>query len=88
MKSMSYCKCNTNIIMSDEESVDGCINDCVITYKEVCPECGNETYGWEISDRDGEFIDGDGGYDTREAAAKAATNADDSIVCDADFYSD
>lgn len=88
MKSMGYCKCNTNIIMSDEESVDGCINDCVITYKEVCPECGNETYGWEISDRDGEFIDGDGGYGTRAEAVSAASNADDSIVCDADFYSD
>ena len=86
---MSYCNCTVNkIITTDEEVVDGCINDVVITFKEVCPECGNETYGWEISDRDGEFIDGDGGYDTREAAAAAASNADDSVVCDADFYND
>lgn len=88
MKSMGYCKCHSNKIITDIENITGCINDCVIIFKETCPKCGNETYGWEISDRDGEIIDCDGGYDIKGEAGLAASNADDSIVCDADFYND
>ena len=82
----NLCNCNRELEISDIEPVDGCINDVVITFKETCPECGNVTYGWEISDRDGEIIDGDGGFATREGAENDAQNADDSVVCAADYY--
>ena len=82
---MRDCK-HLNIQISEEEPVPGCINDVVITFKETCPDCGQVTYGWEISDRDGEFIDGDGGFATREEAASDAAKADDSAVCSPDYF--
>lgn len=72
---MEKCEC-INYVIKDEEIVTGCISDCVITFAEVCPDCGSVTYGYEISDRDGELIDSDGGFKTREEAEINARNAD------------
>lgn len=69
------CNC-VNFEISDEELLDGTYNDCVVTFKETCLDCGRVTYGWEITDRDGELIDSDGGFETREEAAHDALNSD------------
>ena len=70
-------RCNCfNTYRSDEEILDGTYNDCVVTFKETCKDCGSVTYGWEITDRDGEWLDGCSGYETREEAAHSAFNSD------------
>ena len=81
------CNC-INIEYSNEEIVDGCVNDAVITFKETCRDCGNVTYGYEISDRDGEIIDSDGGYATREEAESHAYSADNDTFFHADYLED
>ena len=87
INSKEECNC-INIEYSDEEIVDGCVNDAVITFKETCRDCGNVTYGYEISDRDGEIIDSDGGYATREEAESHAYSADNDTFFHADYLED
>lgn len=75
IKLYNICSC-LNLYTTDEEIVTGCVNDAVITYKAICPDCGSITYGYEISDRDGELLTFDGGFETRDIAEEKARKAD------------
>lgn len=68
---MSTCNCLN--IEVDGNEYDTCLGYGIETFREVCQDCGSVTYGYAVTTEDGEEVDSDGGFATREEAYAAAT---------------